>query len=812
MNRTLALLLSLSAIACSVSDGDLAHTAALTGLDLTASEDALTARQTTLTGTIGLGYTSPLGVDLEIRDGGLSLYRSSMAADALTLDVNATLDLPYHSINHLVAEATYNGQSISQTLTVDVPEPIATVSLTASEDLLTARQTTLTGTVTLGYMGGGTVDVRVMDDGVEVYRTSADGAALTIPLDQTIDLVSAGVNTLTLEATYDGATVASSVDLTLPSSLTAITELAASTDTLDERLTHVTAGVDLGYTSAGVVDLRLLDNSMEIWRDTVDASALSFALDIPADLRFPGVNALTLEAAYDGTTLAQSVDVTVAEPLLDFAFSRSAVSVSQLAADVSGDISLGYMSNAPAVLSLYVNGQSVVTRTLDASASTSLPFSETLPLGQEGVNTLEARVTYDGASMSGAVDVTVPVGVRAFALGATPSPTSLAATVTGTGLVGYTSMMPATVDVFVEGALAWSGDFDVSADPNLSFDAPISLPHDGGNDVVAELHYGETTLSDAYTVMVPDALQGLVLTPDSANVDVFESHLTGSATVGYLSDSPAVLDISVNGANVYSEAFDVSTSAAVALDVTLPLSREGDNDVVARLTYAGADYAMGATVAVEPAPADFVYGNWNSSLVDGVSYTWTDRVTVNAPTGWTVESLRSSTDGGLTWDQASLGLTGDWTITVLNPDIGTTGVLLAADLMSRGVVHTTLTTRDVVVDPVFNCNPASMVPTTEMIQNNRTEVRTLIGYFGDPAASHTISFVIDANVPQDGVYTVGGTNVSVSPFAIDTQFIVDRLQCNRNNNNSCQLDYNLEMFVDGQSFCARNRFGRITRY
>jgi len=87
------------------------------------------------------------------------------------------------------------------------------------------------------------------------------------------------------------------------------------------------------------------------------------------------------------------------------------------------------------------------------------------------------------------------------------------------------------------------------------------------------------------------------ITPASTSVDVLEVDFTGTATLAYVSGEDASIEIFVNGASAYVESFDASADRDLAFAGTLPLS-EGDNQIVAHLTYNGDELTQESVVTV----------------------------------------------------------------------------------------------------------------------------------------------------------------------------------------------------------------------
>jgi hypothetical protein len=116
---------------------------------------------------------------------------------------------------------------------------------------------------------------------------------------------------------------------------------------------------------------------------------------------------------------------------------------------------------------------------------------------------------------------------------------------------------------------------------------------------------------------------------------------------------------------------------------------------------------------------------------------------------------------------------------------------------------------DVVADvaPVFDCtNNTNMLPTSDLIRNNRTEVRSMQGYFGDPDGGHTVTFVVRFTDDNGRTFTNPAEVLTYGRSSMDVAFNVERFRCN---NNPCNDDYDLSLLVDGQQVCNQNNYGTI---
>ncbi len=300
-------------------------------------------------------------------------------------------------------------------------------------------------------------------------------------------------------------------------------------------------------------------------------------------------------------------------------------------------------------------------------------------------------------------------------------------------------------------------------------------------------------------------LVSFALTPASTSVDVLQVDVTGTAGLAYLSDDDATLEILVNGASAYVESFDASTSRDLAFSATLPL-QEGDNDIVARLTYNGHELAQRVTVLVEPAAPTLAFPSWTTA------FTQTGTVTVTLDANWTVDEVAFSVDGGGFAPAADLGA-GAYDVALTELDIGDSDLVVRVSSSNRGYsqVHEFQDTIAGVV-PVWDCNNpnAAMQPDTELLEQLKVENRTMVGYFGDPDGGHTFTFLIEYDDQGDPFQTVGAV-VSPGRTSMMVGLDIDRADCG---NNPCTQNYALSLYVDGNPtpVCSNNSFGVIRRY
>ncbi|NOY25405.1 MAG: hypothetical protein GXP62_05985 [Oligoflexia bacterium] len=686
---------------------------------------------------------------------------------------------------------------------------LTAVGLTASSDRLDEQLSDVEVTLQLGYTSNEQVAVKILDGDVTLYSESLAASDANLVVSQTVPLLFPDSNLITVSATYFGQTIEQSVEVVQNPSLISV-DAATSSDLLTQRQSILSSNIVLGYLSASPVQARILDNDVPVWTGNLDASRITeLVVEQTVPLLFPGSNVLIVEATRDGQTLRASSELVVPEPLLALAATPATETPGELAVDVSGTATLGYISDGAASLSLRVDGQVAHTESLDASLGTDLSFSTTLPLRHEGVSTIDATLSYDGGTRTDSFTVDVPTGLQSFALVAADSvASSLAIGVTGSATLGYLSDQPAQAELYVDGALAWSDSFDASTDTAVSFDTTLPLPGEGEHEIVGVMHYGEVQLQDATPVTVPPGIGAFALSAAASDVDVYQVEITASATLGYLSDTTGTLEITVEGVPVLTMDIDGSADTAQAFSATLPLQREGSNDVVATLRYGEELSTQTFTVTVTPPDASVSMPTWSSSYTAGVGTTVSGNVSVSSHASWPVSSVDYSTDGGATWTAASDLGSGQYGVSVVDPDINDTTILFDVETSNDGHPHTSLASDSFSVDPQFDCTSpsASMLPDNNMIQNNKTEARTMVGYWGDPAAGHTVTFVMTADVDGD-TYINSAETTHLGVLDVQAIFNVEKIKCE---SDTCR--YDLDVYVDGGLLCSKSNFGEVVKY
>lgn len=386
--------------------------------------------------------------------------------------------------------------------------------------------------------------------------------------------------------------------------------------------------------------------------------------------------------------------------------------------------------------------------------------------------------------------------------------TSRLAQVTGTLTLGYTSSELVQIRILDNSVPVHVAS--IPADSlTIQIDETIELIDEGINELTVVADYNQQSIQQKLLVTVPGALQSFELTPAATAVNVFSVDVSGSATFGHLSDEPATLDILVGGASVYQESFDVSTELSASFQAAIPLPREGSNEIVGVLRYRGKELTRQLTVAAAMDAPTLEFPVWAPSYTPGEGITLAGNVVVTADAAYTIDGVYYSIDGGERLPAASLG-NGEYGIALVDPDIGKSTVAVEVETSSDFHGRTTTFFDPIQVDPIFDCNsPAtSMLPSNDLIRDQRNENRIMVGYFGDPDGAHDVSFVLSGN-PLDGPIQAVGQTLVHGRTAMSVAFDVGELRCE---NAPCDLPYALAVFVDGQQLCSRTDFGVVTRY
>lgn len=372
--------------------------------------------------------------------------------------------------------------------------------------------------------------------------------------------------------------------------------------------------------------------------------------------------------------------------------------------------------------------------------------------------------------------------------------------VNGAATLAYTSTDSVDLAISVNGDAAYSESIDASS--SLSFDIAAVLPlAEGENEVVAELLYNGHSLQEAFIVTVAEGAQGLILSPAATEVGTFDVDVDVDTTLGFLSEEDATLEVLVNGSVVHSESVDASTDKAYAATVNIPLEREGPNEVIANLRYQGNSLTERATVEVSPAVPTATFPAWSTS------FTQSNTVAIAMDAAWNTTEVAFSIDGGEFLPAEDLG-SGDYTVALENLDIGDSALTLRVRTENAGheQVHRF---HDVIagIVPVFDCAQSNnMIPTSTLIANNNFEVRSMLGYFGDPDGGHTVTFIIEF-IDDNGDQFINPASVlTKGRSSMDVEYNVDRFRCG---NSPCSENYDLSLVVDGVGVCSQNSFGTI---
>ncbi len=385
----------------------------------------------------------------------------------------------------------------------------------------------------------------------------------------------------------------------------------------------------------------------------------------------------------------------------------------------------------------------------------------------------------------------------------TPSSTDLdqlSVEVTGSATLAYTSEDDAaTLEIYVGGARAYVESFDASASRELDFAADLPL-EEGENEIVAHLEYHGEVLTRSVVVDVAEGVQGFTLTAAQAEVDRFEVGLTVDTALGYYSGDAATLEVAVEGQSVYLETIAATDSLAAQLTPTVPLSRVGPNEIVATLRYRGNEWTQRTTVTVAPAAPELTFPTWTTD------HEQIGSVTVDLDPAWTIDEVAYSVDDG-PFTTAALDSGTSYLIALSDLDIGDNQLVVRVDSSNAGHSQSHFFADTIsAIEPVFDCSsPASMEPNTTLIANNNYEVRTLRGYFGDPAGGHTVTFVITFVDDNGNTYVNPAATLVYGRTSIDAEFNVNRWRCD----GTCTTDYDLEVLVDGNLLCSEANFGII---
>lgn len=299
------------------------------------------------------------------------------------------------------------------------------------------------------------------------------------------------------------------------------------------------------------------------------------------------------------------------------------------------------------------------------------------------------------------------------------------------------------------------------------------------------------------------SVQTFTLAPAAADTGVYEIGLSGGAELAFTSELPATLEITVEGQPVYSESFATNKSTTLPLSVTVPLLRAGRNEIVATLSYNGGTQTVVTAVTVTEPTTDVTLPTFSTA------HDQMQTVTVAPAAGWTVTGVEYSVNGGSFMDATGSGTSFDLALNGL--DIGDNELVLLVHSDNAGNEHVDRVVTTIAgIVPVFNCDTPgdSMLPTTDLVRSQQQDVRSMVGYFGDPARPHDILFVIDYD-DIDGPITSTATIVTRSRDTVAVSF--NTRSANRPDLRQSQ-PYALSLVVDGKQVCQNGSFGDIWDY
>lgn len=303
-------------------------------------------------------------------------------------------------------------------------------------------------------------------------------------------------------------------------------DFTASTDLLLHRQTHITGQMTLGYTSTQLVQLRILDNGLSAYADSVPAASakvpeLTLPIDQTIDLLADGPNEITVEATYNGQTVQKKTVVTVPAPIQAFKLNPAASAVNVFQVGLTGSATFGYLSARPATLEIAVEGATVHVENVDASTNPSATVNVTVPLLREGANRIAATLRYSGQELTQKTLVTM----------AWDAPTLGPTTWTETYVKGVS--LTETATAAITAAPAYKIDsVSVSVDGGTPFPAPVAAAQ--ASIVVVNPDIGDDTV--AITVATSDDAHVQQTTfyrplPVSAKFDCLASSMLPASTL-----------------------------------------------------------------------------------------------------------------------------------------------------------------------------------------------------------------------------------------------------------------------------------------
>lgn len=304
------------------------------------------------------------------------------------------------------------------------------------------------------------------------------------------------------------------------------------------------------------------------------------------------------------------------------------------------------------------------------------------------------------------------------------------------------------------------------------------------------------------------AILDLSATAAATDVNVFHVAVDASVEVAFTSVEPAVLTVSVDGAEVQRATLDVSSSRTADAAFDVPLAA-GANAIELTLRYGGATSSQGLVVTAGMTAPTVTLPTWASTFTPDVGLDLTGTIAVAADPAYQVLAVETSLAGD-PWQPAVLGADG-WTATLTNPDLGTSDVAVRVTT-GIGPERAVLELHDTVdVAPIFDCGDgASMSPSTLMFRSNGTEQRVMRGYFGRPSGGHDVTFALFAQ-GELGDVTVVSAPVLYGTTALHVAYGVTAMRCN-SNQNDCDLPYDLTAYVDGVQVCTQPDFGAVRSF
>lgn len=178
-------------------------------------------------------------------------------------------------------------------------------------------------------------------------------------------------------------------------------DMVVDESTVSDLTLGISGGVSLGYTSAELVHVTVLDNGSEVDAWSVPADALTLPFSTTVDLLDPGVNEITIIADYADQTAKAKAAVVVPDPIASFELTPGIATVSLFEVPVTGQAVFGHRGAEPAVLDVQVEGATVVRETVAVPADTlTVPFAFIAPLYEDGPNEVVATLSYAGQSFT----------------------------------------------------------------------------------------------------------------------------------------------------------------------------------------------------------------------------------------------------------------------------------------------------------------------------------------------------------------------------------------------------------------------------